>query len=115
MIPPKYTKSVTVTSHGGKLTLTARFGSNREGTEDEIEVKELEAGGSHTFKERTEDMGSWKAVRKVLTIEAKGEGEEDVWSRVCEVDCQGVHGVLHYTVHAPEKEFRLKARDGKEI
>ena len=76
----------------------------------------------------------------MLTIEAKGEGEEvhrpriccifehfrnfaiffnfvdqDVWSRVCEVDCQGVHGVLHYTVHAPEKEFRLKARDGKEI
>ena len=77
----------------------------------------------------------FQAVRKVLTIEAKGEGEEvsleifillwscrsqyfscqDLWSRDCEQDCQGIHGVLHYTVHATEKEFRLKARDGKEI
>jgi len=78
-------------------------------------VIELDDGGSHTFKERSEDMGSWQAVRKVLTIEAKGEGEEDLWSRDCEGDCQGVHGVLHYTVHPTEKEFRLKARDGKEI
>ena len=70
---------------------------------------ELDDGGSHTFKERSEDMGSWQvrnptlltgenwrgilflpflilrnpageiyfqAVRKVSTIEAKGEGEE---------------------------------------
>jgi len=91
------------------------FRSDCEGAEDEIEVIELDDGGSHTFKERSEDMGSWQAVRKVLTIEAKGEGEEDLWSRDCEGDCQGVHGVLHYTVHPTEKEFRLKARDGKEI
>merc|ERR1712107_104684 len=75
MIPPRYTKSVTVTSHGGKLTVAARFGSNREGAEDEVEVVKLEAGGSHTFKERSEDMGSWQAVKKVLSIEAKGDAK----------------------------------------
>jgi len=104
-----------VTSNGGKLTVCARFGSNREGAEDEVEVVELEAGGSHIFKERSEDMGSWQAVKKVLSIEARGDGEEEVWRRACEDDCQGVHGGIHYNLHVAEKEFRLKARDGKDI
>ena len=31
-------------------------------------VVELEAGGSHTFKERSEDMGSWQGIIVINVI-----------------------------------------------
>ena len=70
----------------------------------------VEEGGSHTFLERSQDMGSWQAVRKVVRVTAEKEGG-GVWVRQVEEDCEGVHGSIHYTVHAQEQEFRLLARN----
>merc|ERR1712226_770042 len=106
MLPPKYTKSVTVTAEDGKVVLVARFGTNKE-----EEQAEVEQGESYTFKERSQDHGTWQSVRKVLNVRAVDEEGEVLWERVCESDCSGVHGVIHYTAHTGEKEFRVLARN----
>merc|ERR1712112_728833 len=109
MLPPKYTKSVTVTAQDGKVILTARFGTNKEEEEEEERV-EVNQGESHTFKERSQDHGTWQSVRKVVSVRAETEGGEVLFERACEEDCSGVHGEIHYTVHNQEKEFRVLAR-----
>merc|ERR1712114_94370 len=103
MLPPKYTKSVTVTAEDGKFILIARFGTNKEDEEEEEERVEVEQGESHTFKERSQDHGTWQSVRKVLSIRA--EDGELLFERLCEEDCTGVHAEIQYTVHAQEQEF----------
>merc|ERR1711962_1912629 len=111
MLPPKYTKSVTVTAQDGRFILTARFGTNKEDEGEEEEKVEVKQGDSHTFKERSQDHGTWQSVRKVVSIRAETEGAEVLFERACEEDCSGVHGEIHYTVHPQEKEFRVLARN----
>ena len=67
MLPPRYTKTVTVTAHDTAITVSARYGSSKEEDETVVEVA-LGQGESHTFEEKTEDMGTWQAVRKILNI-----------------------------------------------
>ena len=67
MLPPKYTRSVTVTAEDTAITITVRYGASKE--EDEIvEVEEMGEGETHTFEEKSEDMGSWQNVRKIISI-----------------------------------------------
>eukprot|EP00090_Calanus_glacialis_P001129 TRINITY_DN10793_c0_g1_i2.p1 TRINITY_DN10793_c0_g1~~TRINITY_DN10793_c0_g1_i2.p1 ORF type:complete len:108 (-),score=46.20 TRINITY_DN10793_c0_g1_i2:167-490(-) len=107
MLPPKYTKSVTVTAHDASIIVSARYASSKEEDETVVEV-EVGQGESHTFEEKTEDMGTWRAVRKILALKGKIEGEE--FEKICEEDCEGIHGNIHYTVHK-EGEFRMKLRN----
>ena len=67
MLPPRYTKSVTITATEGDYTISALYSSNKEG-EEEWEKVQLNEGKSHTFEQKTEDFGSWHAVRKILSI-----------------------------------------------
>ena len=67
MLPPKYTKTVTVTAHDTAITVSARYGSSKVEDETVVEV-ELGHGESHTFEEKSEDMGTWQAVRKILSV-----------------------------------------------
>eukprot|EP00092_Neocalanus_flemingeri_P014838 GFUD01016019.1.p1 GENE.GFUD01016019.1~~GFUD01016019.1.p1 ORF type:complete len:108 (+),score=42.29 GFUD01016019.1:111-434(+) len=107
MLPPKYTKSVTVTAHDTAITVSARYGSSKVEEETVVEVV-LGHGESHTFEEKSEDMGSWQAVRKILSVKGKIDGEE--FEKVCEEDCEGVHGNIHYTVHK-EGKFAVKNKN----
>ena len=64
---PKYTKSVTVTAEDTDITITARYGASKE--EDEVEVvKELKEGETHTFEEKSEDMGSYRSIMRILSV-----------------------------------------------
>ena len=63
---------------------------------------------SHTFPERTENMGTWTAVRKIRHLRANIAGAE--FEKHVEEDCEGVHANLHYTVHN-EKTFNVKAKN----
>eukprot|EP00092_Neocalanus_flemingeri_P091894 GFUD01116586.1.p1 GENE.GFUD01116586.1~~GFUD01116586.1.p1 ORF type:complete len:151 (+),score=49.63 GFUD01116586.1:25-477(+) len=98
MLPPKYTRSVTVTAEDTDITITVRYGASKE--EDEIVVvKEIGEGESHTFEEKSEDMGSWQNVRKILSIKGQIGEDGEVFEKLCETDCEGVHSNIHYTVH----------------
>jgi len=114
MLPPKYTKSVLVSAQGGAVIVIARFASGKEGSPEEEERVEVLEGESHQFQERSEDMGSWQKVKEVLSIRAVDSEGGTVWEQDCKVDCEGVHGVLHYTIHATEGA-KLQARDGVAI
>merc|ERR1712098_370581 len=105
MLPPKYTKTVTVTAQDQDITVTARYG----GQEEEDVVVVLEAGSSHTFPEREEDMGTWTAVRKILSISGQVEGEEP-FSVVCGDHCEGVHANLHFSPQHQDKKFTLVSK-----
>ena len=64
---PKYTKSVTVTAEDTDITITARYGASKE--EDEVEVvKEMKEGETHTFEEKSEDMGSYRSIMRILSV-----------------------------------------------
>merc|ERR1711872_645842 len=106
MLPPKYTKTVTVTAHDTPATISVVYDSNKE-DKTVVEV-ELAQGESHTFEEKTEDMGSWQAVRKILTVRGKINDAE--FEKTCEYDCEGIHSNIHYTVHKEER-FNLKNRN----
>ena len=67
----------------------------------------LAPGGSHTFPERTENMGTWTAVRKIRHLRANIAGEQ--FEKHLEEDCEGVHANLHYTVYK-EKTFNVKEK-----
>ena len=67
MLPPRYTRSVTVTASDTPLTITVRYAANKEG-EEEVVVKEVGEGETVTFDEKSEDMGSWQQVRKVVSV-----------------------------------------------
>ena len=67
MLPPKYARSVTVTAEDTDITITARYGASKEEDETEV-VKELKEGETHTFEEKSEDMGTWQMVRKILSL-----------------------------------------------
>ena len=67
MLPPRYTKSVTVTAVDSNYSISALYSTNKE-EEEQWEKVELEQGQSHTFEKKTEDMGTWVAVRKILSI-----------------------------------------------
>eukprot|EP00092_Neocalanus_flemingeri_P094264 GFUD01119856.1.p1 GENE.GFUD01119856.1~~GFUD01119856.1.p1 ORF type:complete len:127 (+),score=39.37 GFUD01119856.1:46-381(+) len=102
MLPPKYTRSVTVTAEDTDITITVRYGASKE--EDEIVVvKEIGEGESHTFEEKSEYMSagyvSWKNVRKILSIKGQIGEDGEVFEKLCETDCEGVHSNIHYTVH----------------
>merc|ERR1711892_443801 len=99
MLPPKYTRSVTI---------TARYGASKEEDETE-EVKELGEGETHTFEEKSEDMGSWQNVRKIISISGQIGEDGEVFEKICETDCEGVHTNIHYTVHK-EGLFNMKLR-----
>merc|ERR1712179_261415 len=101
----QYTKTVTVTAHDTPVTITVRYSSNKE--EETVVEVELAEGESHTFEEKTEDMGSWQAVRKILSVKGKIDGEE--FEKTCEDDCEGIHANIHYTVHK-EKTLNLKSK-----
>ena len=68
----------------------------------------LAPGESHTFPERTENMGTWTAVRKIRHLAADLQGE--LFEKHVEEDCEGVHTNLHYTVHK-EKTFQVKTKN----
>eukprot|EP00091_Calanus_sinicus_P008778 TRINITY_DN2099_c0_g1_i10.p1 TRINITY_DN2099_c0_g1~~TRINITY_DN2099_c0_g1_i10.p1 ORF type:complete len:110 (+),score=44.90 TRINITY_DN2099_c0_g1_i10:187-516(+) len=109
MLPPKYTRSVTVTAEDTPITITVRYGASKE--EDEIvEVIELGEGETHAFEEKSEDMGSWQNVRKIISVRGQIGDDGEVFEKICETDCEGVHKNIHYTVHK-EGEFRMKLRD----
>ena len=67
MLPQRFTKSVTITATDSNYTIIALCISNKEGEEDWEKV-ELEEGKSHTFEQKTEDLGGWHSVRKILSI-----------------------------------------------
>ena len=65
MLPPRYTKSVTVTAVDSNYTISALYSTNKE---EEEQWDKVEQGESHTFEKKIEDMGTWTAVRKILSI-----------------------------------------------
>ena len=67
MLPPRFTKSVTVTATDGDYTISALYSSNKV-VEEEWEKVVVQKGKSHTFEQKTEDMGEWQSVRKILYI-----------------------------------------------
>ena len=72
------------------------------------EEKALAPGDSHTFQERSENMGTWTAVRKIRHLSANIEGA--TFEKHVEEDCEGIHANIHYTVHR-EKVFNVKAKN----
>ena len=68
MLPPKYTKSVKITAHDKPIKVVATYASPKEGQEDLLEEMTIVAGESHTFPEKSENMGTWNAVRKITHI-----------------------------------------------
>ena len=102
MKPPKYTKSVTVQAPESGVTsiqVTAVYKGNK--AEDEIVTITLtENGQSHTFAEKTEDMGTWTAVRPILLIKGQlGEGEKKVFEAKPEDHCSGVVAHMKFSLH----------------
>ena len=67
MLPPRYTKSVTVTAVDSNYTICALYSTNKE-EEEQWDKVELAQGESHTFEKKIEDMGTWTAVRKIISI-----------------------------------------------
>ena len=80
----------------------------QEGQSEETAEAVLAPGSSHTFPERTANMGTWTAVRKIRHLRANIAGEE--FEKHVEEDCEGVHSNIHYTVHQ-EKTFNVKAKN----
>ena len=73
MKPPKYAKSVTVQAPENGVTLvqlTAIYKGN-EKDDETVTVTLTKEGESHTFPEKTEDMGSWTAVRPIHVIKGQ--------------------------------------------
>ena len=100
MKPPKYAKSVTVTapeSGVSTIEVTAVYKGNK--AEDEaVSVTLTENGQSHTFPEKTEDMGTWTAVRPIHIIKgAIGEGKR--FEAQPAEHCNGVVANMKFTLH----------------
>ena len=100
MRPPKYTKSVTVQAPENGVTsiqVTAVYKGNQ--VENEVVTVTLtENGQSHTFAEKTEDMGTWTAVRPILLIKGQlGEGKE--FEAKPEDHCSGVVAHMKFSLH----------------
>ena len=100
MKPPKYAKSVTVTAPESGVTsieVTAVYKGNK--AEDEaVSVTLTENGQSHTFPEKTEDMGTWTAVRPIHIVKgAIGEGK--TFEAQPADHCNGVVANMKFTLH----------------
>merc|ERR1712001_288473 len=100
--PPKYAKSVTVQAPDQGVTtiqVTAVYKGNK--VEDEaVTVTLTENGQSHTFPEKTEDMGTWQAVRPIHLIKGElGEQKEKVFEAKPEDHCSGVVAHMKFSLH----------------
>merc|ERR1719184_506786 len=84
---PKFTKD---------LTITAVYGATEDGHKEIQEVKKLEKGETHIFEEKSEDMGSWRMVREIISLKAK-VGDKEV-ERDVKKDCERVHANIDYNV-----------------
>ena len=109
MRPPKYAKSVTVQapeSDVSSVQVTAVYKGNQ--VEDEsITITLTENGQSHTFPEKTEDMGSWTAVRPIHLIKGHiGEGEKHFEAKP-EDHCSGVVAHMKFTLHHDAEHIKL--------
>ena len=102
MKPPKYAKSVTVQApeNGVSLVqLTAIYKGN-EKDDETVTVTLTKDGESHTFPEKTEDMGSWTAVRPIHVIKGQiGDEGGKIFEVKPEDHCTGVVGHLKFTLH----------------
>jgi len=108
MLPPKYAKSVKITAHEKPVKVTATYDGVKEGQEDtKVEIN-LAAGESHIFEEKSENMGSWTAFRKIKHLRL--EDDEGAHEHTVEDDCQGVHALIHYQIQ-PEKKLSLLERN----
>lgn len=94
MLPPNYTKSVTVVAKDGLVEVTATY-EGQNGNE-EVTVT-LEVDQSHTFPEKTEDMGSWTAVKKIIFLSGTSGGLP--FRQDMEQHCEGIHNNLEFSVH----------------
>ena len=61
-MPPKYTKSVTVTAQDTAITVSAKYRTSKVEYKTEVEV-ELEHGESHTFEDKSEFL-----IRRILMV-----------------------------------------------
>ena len=52
----------------GPVTITAVWGATDQGHKEIKEVKKLEKGETHIFEEKSEDMGSWRMVREIISL-----------------------------------------------
>ena len=100
MKPPKYAKSVTVTAPEtgvSSIEVTAVYKGNK--AEDEaVSITLTENGQSHTFPEKTEDMGTWTAVRPIHIVKgAIGEGK--TFEAQPADHCNGVVANMKFTLH----------------
>jgi len=105
MLPPKYTKTLTVVAKDGPADVTAKYSGNQG--EEEVSVQ-LQAEQSHTFPEKSEDMGTWTAVKKIVRISGTAGGKP--FSQEVEEHCEGVHGNIQFSVHA-EHGVQFIAKD----
>ena len=100
MRPPKYAKSVTVTApDNGVASIEVIAVYKGQKLEDEsVSVTLTENGQSHTFPEKTEDMGTWTAVRPIHVIKGViGEGKS--FEAKPEDHCNGVVAHMKFTLH----------------
>merc|ERR1712131_241494 len=86
MLPPKYAKSVKITAHEKPVKVTATYDGVKEGQEDTKVDINLAAGESHIFEEKSENMGSWTAFRKIKHLRL--EDDEGAHEHTVEDDCQ---------------------------
>jgi len=105
MLPPKYTKTVTVVANGGSAKVTAKY-SGSQG-EEEVTV-DLNQDQTHTFPEKSEDMGTWTAVKKITHIHGNVAGNP--FTQSIEEHCDGVQGNVHYSLH-PQEGVKLLAKN----
>ena len=107
--PPKYAKSVTVTAPDDGVTyikVTAVYKGNK--AEDEaVTITLIENGQSHTFPEKTEDMGTWTAVRPIHVVKGViGEGEKTFEAQPAD-HCNGVVANMKFTLHHEPGHIKL--------
>ena len=107
MKPPKYAKSVTVQAPEtgvNSIKVTAVYKGNQV-KDESITVTLTEDGQSHTFPEKTEDMGTWFAVMPIHII--KGEIGENEFQASPGDYCDGVEAHLKFTLHHQPDHIRL--------
>merc|ERR1711892_1485133 len=85
---PQYTKEVTITAEDTPITITATYGAT-EGKKEE----------TYIFEEKSEDMGSWRSVRKIIKLKGQIGDDGKVFERDIEKDCERVHANIDYTVN----------------
>ena len=65
---PKYTREVTITAVDAPITMTCTWGGDDHGHKEITEVMKMKKGDTHIFEEKSDDMGSWRSVRKIISL-----------------------------------------------